>query len=74
MWFSLVLTGSSYLYLRRERVRVSKETCIKAGKQQKKKKGNLIYMSREELCVIMELIGIKYIFLKESHCQKFVII
>ena len=55
-------------------MRVSKETCIKAGKQQKKKKGNLIYMSREELCVFMELIGIKYIFLKESHCQKFVII
>ena len=51
---------------------VSKETCLKAGKQQQQQKGNLIYMSREELCVFMELIGIKYkyIFFKESHCQR----
>ena len=53
----------------RERVTVSKETCLKAGKQQQQK-GNLTYMSREDLCVFMELIGIKYIFLKESHCQR----
>ena len=51
MWFSLVLTGSSYLYLRRERVRVSRETCIKAGKQQKKKKRKSnIYVQRRIVC------------------------
>lgn len=43
MWCSLVYDRFKLPYLRRERVRVSKETCIKAGKQQQqqKKKSNV---------------------------------